>query len=99
MSHVDKFEIDAAERFWLGPVDGEECHIYKSQLSQTEQAWVAAEDGTTLDTTYSEFSVRLYDPHARSLSFINRTIALLPKSRIRTIYKLIGEYLNEIDSQ
>ena len=87
--------FDARERFWLGPVDEEKCINYQAQLSKNEQAWVALKDGTVLDTTYSELTVRIYDPHARSLSFINQTIALLPKSRLRTIYKLIGDYLNE----
>jgi len=94
-----KEQFDARERFWLGPVNPEKCLNYHTQLSKTEQAWVAAEDGTVLDTTYSEFSVRVYNPKARTLSFINQTIAILPKSKLRIIYNLIGDYLNEHDEK
>jgi hypothetical protein len=90
-------KLDAVERFWLGPAKPKDSLIYKQQLSETESKWTAAKDGTTLDSSYSEFSVRIHDPHARSLSFINRTIAIIPKSRLRTIYALIGEYLNAVD--
>jgi hypothetical protein len=92
-------KLDAVERFWLGPVNREESLIYRQQLSNTESKWTTVKDGTTLDPSYSEFSVRIHDPHARSLSFINRTIAILPKSRLRTIYALIGRYLNEHDAK
>jgi hypothetical protein len=93
----NKFNAD--ERFWLGPKNPS-CHVvWHMQNEGTQSKWVAAKDGTTLDASYSEFSVRIHDPHARSLSFINRTIAIIPKSRLRTIYALIGEYLNEHDAK
>lgn len=91
--------LDAAERFWIGPKDRTKHTIYKMQWSSTERAWLEAADGTQLDPNYSDFSVRIHDPKARSLSFIYRTICIIPKSRLRTIYNLIGEYLNEIDSR
>jgi len=90
---------DAAERFWLGPNDRTKHTVYKMQWTSTEHKWLAAQDGTVLDPNYSEFSVRIHDPKARSLSFIYRTIAIIPKSRLRTIYNLIGEYLNEFDKR
>jgi hypothetical protein len=93
----DKF--DAAERFWLGPNDPTKHTVYKNQFDGTQSKWLNTPDGTILECDYSEFSVRIHDPKARSLSFVNRTIAILPKSRLRIIYKLIGEYLNEHDSK
>ena len=55
-------------------------------------------NGVALDPHYSVSAVRIHDPNFRSLSFINRTIAILPKRRLRSIYRLIGEYLNEKDT-
>jgi hypothetical protein len=92
-------DFDAAERFWLGPKDPAKHMVYKMQWTSTEQRWLATPDGTRLDPNYSEFSIRIHDPKARSLSFIYRTICILPKSRLRTIYNLIGEYLNEFDTK
>jgi hypothetical protein len=92
-------ELDAQERFWLGPVDPTKHVVYHAQRSATEQEWYATPDGTTLDPNYSELSIRIHDPKARSLSFIYRTICILPKSRLRTIYNLIGRYLNEHDTK
>jgi len=91
-------EWDAAERFWLGPINPKKHTVYQAQSDSTQQKWIAATDGTELDPDYSEFSVRIHDPKARSLSFIYRTICIIPKSRLRTIYNLIGEYLNEMDN-
>lgn len=93
----NKYEIDAAERFWIGPKLRHRHLCYKNQKGWVESEWVAAEDGTTLDPGYSEFSIRIHDPHAKTLSYVNQTIAIIPKSRLRTIHALIGEYLNEID--
>lgn len=95
----DPEEFDAAERFWIGPKDPKKHTIYHMQTDTTQQEWLAAKDGTELDPNYSEFSVRIHDPKARSLSFIYRTIAILPKSRLRAIYNLIGEYLNDVDKR
>jgi hypothetical protein len=92
-------DFDAAERFWLGPKDPTKHTVYKNQFDGTQSKWLAAKDGTQLDPNYSEFSVRIHDPKARSLSFVYRTIAIIPKSRLRTIYNLIGEYLNEHDKR
>lgn len=96
--HKD-YEMDAVERFWIGPETPENTVIYKMQCGGTEREWLMAKDGTELDPNYSDFSVRVHDPSAKSLCFINRTIAILPKSRLRAIYKLIGEYLNVYDTQ
>jgi hypothetical protein len=92
-------ELDAQERFWLGPVDPTRHTVYHAQRPATEQEWYTTPDGTELDGNYSKFSVRIHDPKARSLSFIYRTIAIIPKSRLRAIYNLIGRYLNEHDSK
>jgi hypothetical protein len=91
--------LDAQERFWLGPFDPAKHVVYHAQRPATEQKWFTVPDGTILDGNYSELSVRIHDPKARSLSFIHRTIAIIPKSRLRTIHKLIGAYLNEHDSK
>ena len=95
----DDDQLDASERFWIGPRMPKRHVVYKMQLSLTEKALLTREGDTVLDTTYSEFSVRLYNPRARTLSFINQTIAILPKSKLRKIYNLIGEYLNEHDAK
>jgi hypothetical protein len=91
--------LDAMERFWLGPRDPKKYVVHHMQRPATEQEWYATPDGTTLDPNYSEFSVRIHDPKARSLSFIYRTISILPKSRLRIIHKLIGAYLNDHDKK
>jgi hypothetical protein len=91
------FEIDDMEKFWVGEMDEEKYTVYQMQSTTTELEWLHAQDGTELDPNFSEFSVRIHDPKIRSLSLINKTIAILPKSRLRSIYNLIGEYLNEID--
>jgi hypothetical protein len=95
----EEYTIDAAERFWVGPFDPEQHLCHHMQSPSTEQEWFACPDGTEFDPDYSEFSVRIFDPRARSLSFINRTIAILPKSRLRSIYNLIGGYLEKIDEE
>jgi hypothetical protein len=89
--------IEDTEKFWVGEMDEEKYTIYRMQSWTTETEWLHAKDGTELDPNFSEFSVRIHDPKIRSLSLINKTIAILPKSRLRSIYNLIGEYLNEID--
>jgi hypothetical protein len=94
----EKEKFDASERFWLGPVDPTKHIVYKNQFDGTQSKWLAATDGTELDPHYSEFSIRLHDPKARSLSFVNRTIAIIPKSRIRTIVRLLQAYLDESDA-
>ena len=91
-------DLDAAERFWLGPVDPTKHVVYHAQRPATEQEWFTVPDGTILDGNYSELSVRIHDPKARSLSFIYRTIAIIPKSRLRSIYRLIGAYLEKHDA-
>jgi hypothetical protein len=63
----------------------------------TQKAWLECKDGTQLDPDYGEYSVRIHDPSIRSLSFIYKTIAIIPKSRLRTIYNLIGKYLAKYD--
>ena len=91
-------EFDAQERFWLGPKNPEKHVVYHMQSGDTEQKWIDCEDGTVLDGNYSEFSVRKQDPKARSLSFIYRTIAIIPKSRLRAVHRLIGAYLEAHDA-
>jgi hypothetical protein len=92
-------KFDATERFWLGPKSPTDTVIYKNQFDGTQSKWLSTEDGTALECDYSQFSVRVHDPKARSLSFVNRTIAILPKSRIRKIVALLTEYLEEIDNE
>jgi hypothetical protein len=93
---MKKAMLDAAEKFWLGPGKDKDAHvIYRAQLNEMEL--LGCMDGTKMDTTYSEYSVRIFDEGLKSLSFINRTIAILPKSRLRTIYNMIGEYLEKCD--
>jgi hypothetical protein len=91
----DKF--DAMERFWLGPRNPKAHVVYHGQLDSTQMKWIDCEDGTVLDANYSEFSIRLHDPKARSLSFIYRTLAIIPKSRIRSVHRLLGRYLDAMD--
>ena len=83
-------------KFWVGPSRPWRHIAYKMQNS--EAMWYQAACGTQLDPEHSEFSVRIHDPNLRSLSFINRTIAIIPKSRLRVIYNLIGRYLDETDN-
>lgn len=92
-------DFDAAERFWIGPRDRFKHVVYHMQSDSTQQEWLATQDGIELDPNYSEFSIRIHSPKALSLSFIYRTICILPKSKIRAVYALIGEYLNEYDSR
>ena len=97
---MDKpYEMDAAERFWVGPKVPQKHLVYRMQSSDLQSEWLTVSDGTRLDPHYSEFSVRIHDPKAKSLSFINRTIAIIPKSRLRAIYNLIGEYLDAYDKK
>jgi hypothetical protein len=85
------------EHDWLGPKDETKHLVYHGQSSTTEKRWLFTSDLLTLDPDYSEFSVRIYDPRCRSLSFIYRTLAILPKSKLRSIYNLIGDYLERKD--
>lgn len=91
--------MDAAEKFWIGPKNPELQTVYLMASETTEQAWLECKDGTQLDPNYSQFSVRIHDPKIRSLSFIYKTLAILPKSRLRTIYNLIGKYLAKYDDK
>jgi hypothetical protein len=91
---------DAGEQFWLGEQRTEaEVVVLKMQNETEEKRWLSTLGGTSLDPAYSEYSVRIYDPNIQSLSFIHRTLAILPKSRVRAIHKLIGVYLHEYDKQ
>ena len=99
MAELEDDQLDASERFWIGPRMPKRHVVYKMQLSLTEKALLTLEGDTVLDTTYSEFSVRIHDPKAKSLSFINRTIAIIPKRKLRIIYNLIGEYLDAYDKK
>jgi len=92
------FEETGQERDWLGPRNEQAHLVYKAQSTTTEKHWYMSKDLIELDPDYSEFSVRIHDPRSRSLSFIYRTIAILPKSKLREIYNLIGRYLHEQDS-
>jgi len=88
-----KFDIPGQEYDWIGPKDETKHVVFQGQSVTTERRWYFSRDLITLDPDYSEFSVRLYDPRCRSLSFVYRTLAILPKSHLRTIYNLIGAYL------
>ena len=88
----------ASERYWIGPENPEAHVVYHAQSETTEKRWLLTGTGVELDPDYSEFSVRIHDPHTMSLSFIHRTIAILPKSKLRGIYNLIGGYLEKFDN-
>ena len=94
-----KFEETGQERDWLGPKHEQACLIFHGQSHTTETEWYFSSDLIALDPDYSEFSVSIEDPRCRSLSFINRTIAILPKSKLRIIYNLIGAYLDRMDKK
>ena len=87
--------INGLEQDWLGPTDETKHIIFSGQSTKTEKRWYFSEDLIELDPDYSEFSVRIHDPRARSLSFIYRTLAILPKTQLKTIHALIGEYLED----
>jgi phosphatidylethanolamine-binding protein (PEBP) family uncharacterized protein len=91
---------DAGEQFWLGEQRTQaEVVVLKMQNETEEKRWFSTLGGTSLDPGYSEYSVRLYDPDTPSLSFIHRTLAILPKSRVRAIHKLLGAYIHESDEE
>lgn len=92
------FQETGQERDWLGPEHEGDKLVYHAQSKTTEQWWFMSSDLLQLDE-FSEFSVRIHDPRGRSLSFINRTIAVLPKSKLRKIYNLIGAYLEKYDKE
>ena len=93
-----QYTMDAAERFWIGPEDPDRHTVMRMQRQATEEQWLATRDRTEFDPAYSEYSVRIYDRNIPSLSFLHRTIAILPKSRLRSIYNLIGEYLDNYNN-
>jgi len=82
---------------WIGPQTEENTLIYKVQSADGE--WMMTSGLLELDPNYSEFSVRIHDPRCRSMSFIYRTLCILPKSKLREVYSLIGRYLNELDKK
>jgi hypothetical protein len=92
------YEPKGNEQDWLGPKDQEKHVVYEAQSAKTERRWFFSKDLIELDPDYSEFSVRIHDPRCRSLSFVYRTMAILPKSQLRTIYNLIGAYLERMDT-
>jgi hypothetical protein len=92
------YEPKGNEQDWLGPKDQEKHIVYEAQSAKTERRWFFSKDLIELDPDYSEFSVRIHDPRCRSLSFVYRTMAILPKSQLRTIYNLIGAYLERMDT-
>lgn len=98
-SSYDAEDFDAAERFWLGPRQSPKHVVYHMQRDSTQQKWLETSGGIRLDPNYSEFAVRVHDPKARSLSFIYRTICVLPKSKIRAVVALLEEYLNDVDNR
>jgi hypothetical protein len=87
------------EHDWIGPKDETRHLTYHAQSETTQRRWFFSQDLIELDPDYSEFSVRIHDPRCRSLSFIERTLAILPKSQLRTIHNLIGDYLDDQDSK
>lgn len=91
-------EFDAAERFWLGPKDKFKHLVWHMQRDSTMSKWLATRGGIELDPNHSEFSIRIHNPKARSLSFIYRTICILPKSKVRAVAALLNAYLEEHDN-
>lgn len=90
-------KITGQEYFWLGPINEKKYLVYKMQTDRGR--YYTTGDYIKLDPDYSEWSVRIFDPRCRSLSFINRTLAILPKSKLRAVHKLIGAYLDDIIPQ
>ena len=93
------FEETGQERDWLGPKDESKHITFTGQSKSTEKRWYFSGDLIELDPDYSEFSIRIHDPRCKSLSFVNRTLAILPKSQLRTIHNLIGDYIDDQDSK
>ena len=92
-------DMPGQEQDWLGPRDESKHLVYHGQRTCNQERWFFTSDLITLDPDYSELSVRLHDPRARSLSWINKTLAILPKSKLRSIHNLIGAYLDTHDKE
>ena len=86
------------ENDWAGQHATVELHLtYHGQSDNAQKRWYFTGDLLELDPDYSEWSVRIHDPRCRSLSFVDRTLAILPKSRLRHIRSLISTYLGDTD--
>lgn len=90
-----EFKAYGNELDWLGQKDESKYLTYHGQSDRAQKRWYFTGDILELDPDYSEWSIRIHDPRCRSLSFIDRTLAILPKSRLRAIANLIERYLNE----
>lgn len=89
--------MDASEKFWIG---SEDCwtqgdKVVNHMRTTDGQDYFECTDGLRLDCDYSDFSVRIYHQSDRTLSFVLKTIAILPKSTLRSIHKMIGDYLEK----
>ena len=93
---TNDFKPRGNELDWLGPKDETKHLVYHMQTVDAD--WYATAEHLELDPNYSDFSVRIHWPGMRSLSFIYRTLAILPKSKLRDIYNLIGAYLERVDN-
>jgi hypothetical protein len=90
-------EVTGVEKDWLGPEDETKHIIFHMQSDAAEKRWLHAEEsGLELEES-GEFSIRIHHPKLKSLSFIFRTICIIPKSLLRDVYALIGHYLNDND--
>jgi len=86
--------IDATEKFWIGDRScWTQADVVVNHMSSVEGEWFQTADGLVLDPDYSDWAVRIYHPKDRTLSFVLKTMAILPKSMIRRIYALLGEYI------
>lgn len=85
---------NTGENFWSGEhwLDGDVV-VNKMQASDGKR-WLETDKKLCLDPSYSEWSVRIFDPNNKSLSWVLSTLAIIPKSLIRQVHALLGEYLD-----
>lgn len=87
--------MDDNEKFWVGSKAAwlqRDYHVNRMQASDGK-LWLEDVSGLRLDPDYSEYSVRIYHPTSRTLSFVLSTVAIIPKSLVRRVFNLLGEFL------
>lgn len=87
--------MDAHERFWVGPLEPRETIVYRMTSEAGSKMWYQVAGGIQLEPDHSEFTIRLLNPHFKTINYINETIAVLPKHQLKKIHRLIGEYLDD----
>ena len=83
--------MQGEELDWVGPVE-----TYHVSSETTGERWLSTDSLLELEN-HGKFSVRVYDPRIRSLLQGHRTVAVLPKSKLREIHALIGRYLENAE--